>query len=197
MANIIKVEEVGQEFTGTVTSCSEVEGKYGRQVQFDFADGSRLFVTIQAAVRQLLRCGFDGGKAPGGDTDLVNYEAVEGNTLTFGRDHNPKGKPYWRIELADGVDAPAKKAAPKMTHEAVAKAAVPKPSAVHPVFDEILAGYRTIWAQVAAVQGQKATPESIQSGVATLMIQASQKGVPLPTKLERVKAEDADRELDF
>lgn len=99
---ILKLPKEGDTYTGHVVECKETPSRYGVQVAFKFANNDLLYLPATSAVRQLLRAGFDDG----GDPPKPSYEAVEGNTLCFTRDHNPNSpeKPYWGIRLADAFD---------------------------------------------------------------------------------------------
>lgn len=111
MAIVKGPQNVGDELTATITDCKEVKGKFGQQVAFDFDNGDTLFLPAATAARQLIRCGF----VTQGENPLADYEAVAGNDLTFGREDNPNGKPYWSIQLADGLAKTVKKPAKRMT----------------------------------------------------------------------------------
>lgn len=187
MANILKLPAVGDEYVGTITRIAEVQGAAGMQVEIDFSNGDRLYLPLASAVRQFLRLNFDGGKDAKGN-DLMNYEAIEGNTFRFYRteNRNPALKPYWNIDVADGVDIAASKAPPskRMTppdarSQAVA-AALDLPSAKGSWAD-MVSSYRETWALVAGIQGKDATADSIQAGVATLLIQADKRNIPVPS----------------
>ena len=70
-----------------------------------FTNGDLLFLPYDAAVRQLLRAGFDDGQDEHGQ-DQVDFSAVVGETLHFERTHNPKkgAKPFWDVSVASGAE---------------------------------------------------------------------------------------------
>lgn len=99
---ILKLQNEGETYTGTLTSCQSVQGQYGEQVEFIFVGGDKLFLPKDSADRQLDRLGLD-------------YESANGMALTFSRDHNPKkgAKPYWGIAFAkEGKPATPQAAGP-------------------------------------------------------------------------------------
>ena len=53
---IIKIADVGQEATLTITGCEQVEGQFGPQVRFD-ADGETLYLPASSALNQLAHIG--------------------------------------------------------------------------------------------------------------------------------------------
>ena len=103
--SIIKLPDEGMTHTGKVKLCESVQGTYGQQVKFEFADGDVLFMPYDSAVRQLMRCGFDGGQDENGE-DVADFERVAGETLTFARTHNkkPGAKPFWDVSVASGAE---------------------------------------------------------------------------------------------
>ena len=111
---IIRLPNEGDTHTAKVKSCESVQGTYGQQVKFEFADGDLLFMPYDSAVRQLLRSGFDDGQDENGE-DQVDFAAVAGETLTFARTHNkkPGAKPFWDVSVANGAEkagaAPSKR----------------------------------------------------------------------------------------
>ena len=103
--SIIKQSNEGDTCTAKVKSCESVQGTYGQQVRFDFVSGATLFMPYDSAVRQLMRCGFDGGQDENGE-DVADFERVAGETLTFARTHNkkPGAKPFWDVSVASGAE---------------------------------------------------------------------------------------------
>lgn len=102
---ILKLANEGDTATMTVKSCDVVEGQFGAQVKFESDKSDVLFLPKTSADRQLLRCGFDDGTDHDGN-DMVDYDAVPGNVLTFARTPNAKkgAKPYWDIAVASSAD---------------------------------------------------------------------------------------------
>jgi len=94
---IIKMPDEGDTLTMHVAKAEVVEGQYGEQVKFTDTRGDQLFISRASADRQLSRIGF-------ADGEMVIYGDVDGNTLVFSRDHNPKGKPYWGIQRVVPAD---------------------------------------------------------------------------------------------
>lgn len=86
---IVKLKEVGDSLTMTVTECEAVKGNYGDQVKF-VGNGDTLFLPKDSADRQLDRL------------NLTAYADVVGETLTFSRTENKKkgAAPYWNVDVA-------------------------------------------------------------------------------------------------
>lgn len=86
---IVKLKEVGDSLTMTVTECEAVKGNYGDQVKF-VGNGDTLFLPKDSADRQLDRL------------NLSAYADVVGETLTFSRTENKKkgAAPYWNVDVA-------------------------------------------------------------------------------------------------
>ena len=193
MADILKLPNVGDEHTGTVTRFTEVEGAAGPQVQCDFADGKRIYLPAETAVRQLVRLGFDGGKGPDGK-DRADFEAAEGNTFRFYRteNKNPKLRPYWNIDIADGVDIAASKAPPskRMTQEDAVRALDLEP---HPKtattttaaksWDTLRAQYLTCYAAALDILGKLAEPGAAQAMAFSLYKAARDEHITVPVKV--------------
>jgi hypothetical protein len=116
---IIRMPDEGDTLTMHVAKCEVVEGQFGEQVKFTDTRGDQLFISRASADRQLGRIGFVDG-------EMVIYGDVDGNTLVFSRDHNPKGKPYWGISRVvpadDARNRPPLKAAAQAEAERVRKA---------------------------------------------------------------------------
>lgn len=87
--SIVKLKEVGDSLTMTVTECEAVKGNYGDQVKF-VGNGDTLFLPKDSADRQLDRL------------NLTAYADVVGETLTFSRTENKKkgAAPYWNVDVA-------------------------------------------------------------------------------------------------
>lgn len=124
---IIKLQNEGDQATLHVKHCEAVKGTYGWQVKFESFDGQTLFLPLDSANRQLLRCGFDSGANDDEGDPVPSYEAVEGNHLTFSRTKNPKpgAKPYWNVDVASG-DEKHPKAPPKRLQGPSSDAEPPK-----------------------------------------------------------------------
>lgn len=95
---VIKLENAGDEVYLHITSVERTEGNFGPQVLFKgvrHGDNAKvmLYVGAQSVDRQF-------------DFSGLNDDGVIGQTLHFFRKHNPKGKAFWNIKLAD-VPAPA------------------------------------------------------------------------------------------
>lgn len=93
---ILKLPNVGDEATFTVTDCSRVEGNFGPQVRFTANTGDQLFLPADTA-EQRIRFAF--GVESNEECDIT---MCVGNTLRFFREPNKtKGaKPYWALEIA-------------------------------------------------------------------------------------------------
>ena len=190
---ILKLPHEGDTHTALIDRCAVEQGKYGDQVIFEFG-ADRLYLPKLSADRQLLRAGFD---IPGTNPPQVDYPQVAGNTLCFSRDHNASApdKPYWGITIATGgTPAPSKRltevpgVAPKAqppasrstTTSAMAKALTTPPTRSRA---QVAAAYA--WclttahtAQAAAFGASpKPTPDSIQAGAATLLIELDKSGL--------------------
>ena len=184
---ILKLPHEGDTHTALIDRCAVEQGKYGDQVIFEFGP-DRLYLPKLSADRQLLRCGFD----KGGGSPQVDYEQVAGNILCFSRDHNSSApdKPYWGITIATGDAPPPRKRmtevpgiAPKVpvtkttTVSAMQKALTPSTTRSR---QQVAAAYAWCLQTVTAAQAAafpKPTPESIQSGAATLLIQLEKSGL--------------------
>ena len=187
---ILKLPHEGDTHTALIDRCAVEQGKYGDQVIFEFGP-DRLYLPKLSADRQLLRCGFD----KGGGSPQVDYEQVAGNILCFSRDHNSNApdKPYWGITIATGDTPPPRKRmtevpgiAPKVpvtkttTVSAMQKALTPSTTRSR---QQVAAAYA--WCLTTAHTAQttafgtspKPTPDSIQSGAATLLIQLEKSGL--------------------
>ena len=187
---ILKLPHEGDTHTALIDRCAVEQGKYGDQVIFEFGP-DRLYLPKLSADRQLLRCGFD----KGGGSPQVDYEQVAGNILCFSRDHNSSApdKPYWGITIATGDAPPPRKRmtevpgiAPKVPATKTTTVSAMQRALTPPVTrsrQQVAAAYawclQTVTAaQVAAFSASlKPTPESIQSGAATLLIQLEKSGL--------------------
>ena len=190
---ILKLPHEGDTHTALIDRCAVEQGKYGDQVIFEFGP-DRLYLPKLSADRQLLRAGFD---IPGTNPPQVDYPQVAGNTLCFSRDHNASApdKPYWGITIATGgTPAPSKRltevpgVAPKAqtpatqstTTSQMSKALTTPPTRSRA---QVAAAYE--WCLTTAHTAQttafgtspKPTPDSIQSGAATLLIQLEKSGL--------------------
>ena len=99
---IIKIPTINDSYTGHVSECKPVTGKFGEQVAFTFANGDQLFMPLSSATNQLIRAGFDAG----GNPPKADLAAVAGNTLHFSRSLNktPGASPYYNIAIASAAD---------------------------------------------------------------------------------------------
>ena len=187
---ILKLPHEGDTHTALIDRCAVEQGKYGDQVIFEFGP-DRLYLPKLSADRQLLRCGFD----KGGGSPQVDYEQVAGNILCFSRDHNSSApdKPYWGITIATGDAPPPRKRMTEVpgialkvpvtkttTVSAMQKALTPPVTRSR---QQVAAAYA--WCLTTAHTAQttafgtspKPTPDSIQSGAATLLIQLEKSGL--------------------
>jgi len=219
---VIKMPDANDTLTMHCVRCEVVEGQYGEQVKFTDTRGDSLYLPRETADRQLGRIGFVDG-------EMVIYGDVDGQTLVFSRDPNPKAgsRPYWGIKRVvaedDARNRPSITAAAKAEAERVRKAkglppddggsmgpyipgldddsddpgpadpyaeddgmppvkavsAPPKTLTAEQANKEgaINAAYARAYAFVLGVQGPVATPDSLQAGTATLLIQYSRAGI--------------------
>ena len=219
---VIKMPSEGDTLTMHCVRCEVVEGQFGEQIKFTDSRGDALFLPRASADRQLGRIGF-------ADAEMVIYGDVDGQTLVFSRDANPKmpAKPFWSISRVvpadDARNRPSITAAAKAEAERVRKAkGLPKddggsmgpyipgldddpddPGPADPYAEDdgmppqkplpkaattltaeqankegaINAAYARAYAFVLGVQGPVATPDSLQAGTATLLIQYSRAGI--------------------
>ena len=187
---ILKLAQEGNTLTALIDRCAVEQGKYGEQVLFEIGP-DRLYLPKLSADRQLLRAGFD---IPGTNPPQVDYPQVAGNTLCFSRDHNASApdKPYWGITIATGgTPVPSKRltevpgVAPKAqtpatqstTTSQMSKALTTPPTRSRA---QVAAAYA--WCLTTATAAQtaafpKPTPDSIQAGAATLLIQLERSGL--------------------
>lgn len=197
---IIKIPTVNDSHTANVTLCAEAEGKFGPQVCFTFANGDQLYMPVKSAKIQLLRCGFDDGQAE----PNVDFHAVAGNTLHFSRTANkndPSAAPYYNVAIADGFDiadakAPASKRlveAPHIERKLVSPttrstmANPPQLASTGRTRAKVAQAYAWCLDTAAEMQnkalpkGIMPTPDSIQAGAATLIIQLEKSGLVFET----------------
>lgn len=185
---ILKLPNEGDTHTALIDRCAVEQGKYGDQVIFEFGL-DRLYLPKLSADRQLLRCGFDMGE----NSPRVDYLQVAGNILCFSRDHNASApdKPYWGITIATGDAPPPRKRmtevpglAPKMSVTRTTTVSAMQKASPPPVTRsraQVAAAYgwcltTATAAQTAAFPG-KPTPDSLQAGAATLLIQLEKNGL--------------------
>ena len=186
---ILKLPHEGDTHTALIDRCAVEQGKYGDQVIFEFGP-DRLYLPKLSADRQLLRCGFD----KGGGSPQVGYEQVAGNILCFSRDHNASApdKPYWGITIATGgTPAPSKRltevpgVAPKArtpATQSTTTSAMSKTLTASPTRSRQQVADAYAWCLTTATSAQtaafpKPTPDSIQAGAATLLIQLERSGL--------------------
>ena len=190
---ILKLQKEGATMTALIDRCAVELGKYGEQVLFEIGP-DRLYLPKPSADRQLLRAGFD---IPGTNPPQVDYPQVAGNTLCFSRDHNASApdKPYWGITIATGgAPAPSKRltevpgVAPKArtpATQSTTTSAMSKTLTTPPTRSRAQVADAYAWCLTTATAAQtaafpavaKPTPESIQSGAATLLIQLERSGL--------------------
>jgi len=197
---ILKLPQEGDTHTALIDSCTEEQGKYGGQVLFEFGP-DRLYLPKLSADRQLLRAGFD---VPGTNPPQVDYPQVAGNTLCFSRDHNAGApdKPYWGITIATGgTPAPSKRLTEVLSVAPTARtpatqstttSAMSKTLTTPPTRSRAQVAAAYAWCLTTATAAQtaafpKPTPDSIQAGAATLLIQLEKSGlIWLPLALATV-----------
>ena len=199
---IVKIPTVNDTYTGHCTKCAEVEGKFGPQVCYTFSNGDQLYMPIKSAKLQLLRCGFDDGDK---DDPKVNYPAVANNTLFFSRTANrsdPAAAPYYNVEIATGgAPAPSKRltevpgvaptartpATQSTTTSAMSKTLTTSPTRSRQQVADAYAWCLTTATAAQTAAFPKPTPDSIQAGAATLLIQLEKSGlIWLPLALATV-----------
>lgn len=179
MAEKLKLEEVGDTATFTVTACNKVTTKYGGRFVFlgTEADGTEVetpLIPDTAALKQL-------------DRIDLNDQTVIGETLTFSRAHNPTGKPYWNINPASGTPAPSKRLPPPEAAKG-APAPAPTPAADPNVAilrrDAVLSHYLVLWdtialhlAQTSKKYGYALDAAAIQAASATVWISWKDRGI--------------------
>ena len=189
---IIKIPTVNDSHTAHVTKCAEAEGKFGPQVCFTFSNGDQLYMPVKSAKIQLLRCGFDDGTK---DDPKVDYHAVAGNTLHFSRTANrsdPAAAPYYNVEIATGgAPAPSKRltevpgvapTARTPVTQSTTTSAMSKTLTAPPTRSRAQVADAYAWCLTTATAAQtaafpKPTPDSIQAGAATLLIQLEKSGL--------------------
>lgn len=181
---ILKLKNAGDAATFTVKSATVEEGQFGEQIKFVSAEnGDILYVGKDSAERQLVRCGF-------GDGSGVHYDEIPGHTLHFSRTPNakkPGAAPFWNIELVTEGERKAAAVPSKRLAEAPNDATSQQVAAALslPAAQNSWAGlvnrYREATIIVRAIQGDGATADSIQAGVATLLIAADKMGIAVPT----------------
>jgi len=189
---IVKIPTVNDTYTGHCTKCAPVEGKFGPQVCYTFANGDQLYMPIKSAKLQLLRCGFDDGDK---DDPKVDYPAVANNTLFFSRTANrsdPAAAPYYNVEIATGgAPAPSKRltevpgvaptartpATQSTTTSAMSKTLTTPPTRSRQQVADAYAWCLTTATAAQTAAFPKPTPDSIQAGAATLLIQLERSGL--------------------
>ena len=199
---ILKLPNVNDTHTGHVTSCEQVEGNFGPQVKFGFEGGDLLFLPADSAHRQLLHAGFPDVGEDG--TARADLHQVAGNTLAFFRSPNKKtgSAPYWNVTIANGAPpAPSKRLAgpdtPAATPTGVpgiaptpqtsashttTTSAMSKALTAHPTRSRAQVAAAYAWALTTAHAAQVATlgsttPDAVQAGAATLIIQLEKSGL--------------------
>lgn len=204
---IIKMPDAGDTHTMHVAKCEVVEGQYGEQVKFTDKNGDQLFIGRETADRQLGRCGFV-------DEEAILYSDVDGQTLIFSRESNPKGKPYWNIaktihedvshrpSLVEQAKAEAERVrqAKKLPPDEPAKPPVAAPPMQDGDLqvDAIDRAYAHAYMVAAEVQGEDATAEALQAGAATLFIAYGRANLyPLFTKPVGAQADEEASALPF
>jgi hypothetical protein len=178
--------------------CEAVEGNFGPQVKLQFENGDLLFLPADSAHRQLLHAGF----ADVGDDNnpRADLHAVAGNTLSVFRTPNKKSgsAPYWNVTIPTGAPpAPSKRlagpdtatvvpgAAPKAAAPAshsTTTSAMSKALTAHPTRSRAQVAAAYAWALATAHAAQVATlgsttPDAVQAGAATLLIQIERSGL--------------------
>ena len=184
---ILKLKNAGDAATFTVKSATVEEGQFGEQIKFVSAEnGDILYIGKDSAERQLVRCGF-------GDGSGVHYDEIPGHALHFSRTPNakkPGAAPFWNIELVTEGERKAAAVPSKRLIEAPNDATSPQvaaalslPAAKGSWVDlvaDLVNAYRETWTLVSEIQGEGATPDSIQAGVATILIAADKRGIAVP-----------------
>ena len=126
--SILKLPDVGNTATMTITACEVVAGQFGQQVKFSDAKGNDLYLPKKSADGQLLRISFDSGENDEDGQPAVDYAAVVGEVLVFSRTPNskPGSKPYWDIALGNKGDVQASVAPSKRLTQAAAQKPAPE-----------------------------------------------------------------------
>lgn len=168
---IIKLPNVGDVHTMTVTECVRATGNFGEQVKF--TDGTDILYLPQSSADQQLKRIFG---------DEFAYTDCVGNTLTFSRSPNnkrPGAAPYWNIEPATPAKATTSKRLPAPTPEVIgagATSAVTASPDVSAQRQAIADAYIALYLHVArALTG--ATPEAVQAATATIWITWDKRGI--------------------
>lgn len=205
--SIIKLPNVGDEATISVTECSRVEGNFGPQVRFVGANGDTLFLPADTA-EQRIRFAF--GVESSEECDIG---MCVGTALRFFREPNKtKGaKPYWALEVvANAKPQPASARIPSPYREPGQRTAtvvpggeLPEPPhgglppdwtdaplAIPPELAEAEHGegweaaYLRLWSRVAEYQiaaGRRldfpVDGQSVQAATATIWITLKDKGL--------------------
>lgn len=168
----IKLPNVGDQHTMTITLCEIARGDFGEQVKFE--DGTdTLYLPKQSADRQLARIFGDGFAY----TDAVN------NTLVFSRTPNnkkPGAAPFWNIEPATG----AQKATAPSTVKPAASSAPSASIGVQQRRESIVTQYLILLdtvanhlAQTSQKYGYGLDANAIQAATATVWISWKDKGI--------------------
>jgi hypothetical protein len=159
--SILKLPNVGDTHTMTITECVRATGTYGEQVKF--TDGTDILFLPQSSADMQLKRIFG---------DAFAYTDAVGNTLTFSRSPNnkrPGAAPYWNIEPATPqAEAPSKRMAAPVASAPVAGNAEARRAAIA---DAYLALYHWV---AASIEG---TPDAVQAATATIWITWNQRGI--------------------
>ena len=182
-----KCKAVGDVLTVKILKCEVVEGKYGEEVKFTTPLGE-LYIGRATGDQKLGRIGFASDEG-----DCILYSNVDGETLTFSRDTNPKAadKPYWAIARAEpatakptahppvrGRDEATPQGKGTSLNQRLDPPAVPQPPLSGSVkVNAIDRAYAHAYRVAQKVQGKDATPVSLNAGAATLVIAYGKDGL--------------------
>ena len=201
--SIIKLPNVGDEATFTVSGCESATGNFGEQIKFTGANGELLYLGKDSALRQL-------GRALDWSADNEpDLGSVVGLTLRFYRTANTKTKgaaPFWNINVVHASEAKPKAASKRLAGPPPSDPSDPGPlppdAAIagtdgqllgSPTIDRIIiekrelieSAYRFAYdashrVQMDVCEGLGAiitpTADSIQAGAATILIQMEKRG---------------------
>ena len=185
MTQKLKLENAGDSAIVTITAVNEIQDNYGVKIVCvgTTDDGTPVEVpriSEETFNKQLTRLDLD-------------HDSVVGERLVFSRAPNPKGKPFWNIDVPKAGATPTKRVVP----QAVPQATPASNATLAQRRDKVLSQYLILWETVAKhMHGLcdqaniTLDASAIQSAAATVWISWKDKGIQ-PDGLDAVKAEPA------